>query len=308
MSHGGFLVTGGHGFIGSNLARRLEVEGKTAVLSRPGGSRWRLAGLENRIQTVEADIRDYETIHRAFARLRPEIVFHCAMPHGHPRTPDQRREFLDASVMGTVNVLEAAIQAGATRLVHLGSSLVYGPQARPLHEDDPMDPPTARGAAKAGAAIVVRQWAAAASLSTIELRLFSVYGPWEASSRFVPRLLSCAADGSTLPLCRGPKHDWVFVGDVVEACLKAVDSALGPGEVINIGSGELTDNDGVVAAASAATGRPIAAEPGGYQAGPQDAAPRQADISAARTRLGWAPRHSLAEGLAASYDWQKRFR
>ena len=109
-----------------------------------------------------------------------------------------------------------------------------------------------------------------------------------------------------MPLVRGPRHDFIFVEDVVDACLCAARVATAPGAVFNIGSGFPRPTKRWSETARQVTGRPIPIAEAPYPSSPADRAFWCADISAAREHLGWTPRRSLAEGLAATYEWMQR--
>ena len=284
------MVTGGSGFVGGRLARRLAAEGMEPVMLR----------------RAETDLRDASAVFDAVRRARPEIIFHCAISRGHPKNAEQRLESLASSVMGTAYLVEAAAEAGVERFVHVGSSLVYGQHDREFRESDCLRPPSSRGAAKACAALWLQQYCASTGFPGVELRAFSVYGPGEGASRFIPTLLRAAMTGEPMPLVKGPRHDFIFVEDVVDACLRATRVATVPGAVFNIGSGISTTNEAVVETARQVTGRPIPIAEAPYPSSPADRAFWRADISAAREHLAWTPRHSLAEGLAATYEWMQR--
>lgn len=286
------LVTGGSGFVGGQLVRRLVAEGMEPVV----------------LQRAETDLRDQAAVFNAVRQARPAIVFHCAISRGHPKNAVQRLESLASSVMGTAYLAEAAAEAGVERFVHIGSSLVYGPQNREFREGDGMRPPTSRGAAKACAALWLRQYAESTGFPAVELRLFSVYGPGEGPHRFIPTLLRAAITGERMPLLASPKRDFIYIEDVLDACLCATRVATAPGAVFNIGSGVSRANQEVVEMARQVTGRPIPIAEAPHSGSPSDRAFWCADISAARERLAWAPRHSLPEGLAATYQWMRRSR
>jgi nucleoside-diphosphate-sugar epimerase len=158
------------------------------------------------------------------------------------------------------------------------------------------------------AALWLRQYAESTGFPAVELRLFSVYGPGEGPHRFIPTLLRAAITGERMPLVAGPKHDFIYVEDVLDACLCATRVATAPGAVFNIGSGVSRANQEVVEMARQVTGRPIPIAEAPHSGSPSDRAFWCADISAARERLAWAPRHSLPEGLAATYHWMRRSR
>ena len=284
------LVTGGSGFVGGRLVRRLLAEGMEPVVLR----------------RADTDLRDSSAVFEAVRRARPEIIFHCAISRGHPKNAAQRLESLASSVMGTAHLAEAAAEAGVQRFIHVGSSLVYGDQDREFHESDCMHPPTSRGAAKACAALWLQQYAAASGFPAVELRAFSVYGPGEGATRFIPTLLRAAMTGAVMHLVAGPRHDFIYVEDVVDACLCAARVATASGAVFNIGSGVSHANEEVVEMARQVTGQPIPIAETPYPSSPADRRFWCADISAAREQLGWTPRHSLPKGLAATYEWMRQ--
>jgi nucleoside-diphosphate-sugar epimerase len=286
------MVTGGSGFVGGQLVRRLVAEGVEPVVPR----------------RAETDLRDRAAVFDAVRQARPGVIFHCAMSSGHPKNAAQRLESLASSVMGTAYLAEAAAEAGVERFIHIGSSLVYGPQNREFRESDGLRPPSSRGAAKACAALWLRQYAESTGFPAVELRLFSVYGPGEAPHRFIPTLLRAAITGEFMPLVAGPRHDFIYIEDVVDACLCAARVATAPGAVFNIGSGVSRANEEVVEMARQVTGRPIPIAATPHPGSPADQVFWCADINAAREHLAWAPRHSLPEGLAATYQWMRRSR
>lgn len=300
-SLGRVLVTGAGGFAGSALVRELARRGADVVaLLRPETNRERLGDLACSIQFAIADLRDPAATRRALSSFHPNIIIHAAMSGGHAADSAGRLTALHDSVLATANLLEASAD---TRVLFLGSWLVYQPSSSPLTEDDPLDPVTTRGAAKAAASLWFRQFVRARRIESAELRLFSVYGPGESPGRFVPATLRAAITGQPLPLKPGPRHDFIYIADVVDACLAAARAPLDPGEVINIGSGVATANEELVDVARRVTNRPIDARPGDHPGTPADSAHCAADISKARRLLNWTPAHSLESGLLATYDW-----
>ncbi len=290
------LVTGASGWIGSRLVSRLTKDGwDVTALVRPEGARRGIPGGAAAATVIPADFLSAAAVRAAVLRCEPEALFHCAMPSGHPSNAAGRLEALAVAVNGTAHLAEAAAEAGVRRFVHLGSFLGYRPQDRPIREDDPIDPATPRGAAKAAASIWLRQFAKAQAFPAVELRIFSVYGPGEPEYRFIPTLLRAARDGSPIHLLQGAARDLVYVDDVVDACLAAIDATCNPGAVFNVGTGEATANEQVVRIVESITGTAIRIA-GEYPAKPADGVWR-ADISLAREVLKWQPRRTLLEGL-----------
>jgi UDP-glucose 4-epimerase len=135
------------------------------------------------------------------------------------------------------------------------------------------------------------------------LRAFQVYGPGDHPTRLVPVVLAAARTGFPVPLpAQLSRRDWVWVGDVVDACVRAaVADDLPGGTVLNVGTGVQTSTEELVATAERVTGRPIATVPGAHPGRSWDTADWVSDPRAARAALGWAPAVDLAEGLARTW-------
>ncbi len=303
------LVTGAAGFIGANLTRELIHHGADVhALVRSSTRRWRIAEIAPQITIHKADLVEREALNRILAEIRPELLFHLAVSGGHPQLPEEREAFIKSSVLGTIYLLEALESLDVINFVHVGSSLEYGPSERPLNESDRLAPLSFRGASKAAATLICRQYARDHKRPVIILRPFSVYGPWEAPTRLIPSAMRVALSGQPLLLTSpGYRHDFVYVKDVVEACLRAASGTFEPGEVINVGSGEQRSNEEVVELVQSVTGQRIAMRIGEYPARPFDTSHWVADIGKAEKLLGWRPRHTLREGLEKTVSWFRQY-
>lgn len=299
------LVTGAAGFVGVNLCRGLAAAGaEVHGVVRPGGSSWRLPALSEAGTIHAVDLADAGAVLELVGRVGPEVLVHAAARSAYDRQAPLGAVVAD-TVLGLAHVLDAAAEAPLRRLVLLGSSLVYDPEGAPYREDHPLGPVTRRGATKAAASLLALQHARQAGLPLVELRLFSVYGPWEPPHRLVPRAIRAALLGEELPLTQpGLRRDLVYVGDVVEACLAAAaGGAELDGRVVNVGSGREVANEEVVRAVEEATGKPVRVRAGAYPAHGSDRPHWSADVGLARELLGWTARHSLGEGLARTVPW-----
>jgi nucleoside-diphosphate-sugar epimerase len=296
------LVTGAAGFVGANLARRLVAEGhEVHALVRPGSDRWRLAELAADVAVREADLRDGDAVAAAFAAGRPDVVFHLGT-RGAYSWQAEAREILETNVLGTANVLDACVHAD-TALVNTGSSSEYGFKDHAPAENEPLEPTSVYGVAKAAATLLCSSVARERGIAVTTLRLYSVYGPWEEPGRFVPALAEAALRG-TLPALASPSiaRDFVWIGDVVEAYLLAA-SAPGEGAVYNVGSGRQTTLAEAVEAARRVLG--VAEEPswGSMADRSWDTEVWVADMSKIERELGWRPAVAFDEGLARTAEW-----
>jgi UDP-glucose 4-epimerase len=187
--------------------------------------------------------------------------------------------------------------------VRLGSSTEYAAGPAPLAEDAPLRPRGFFGATKAAGSLLLQAAAAERGVRAAVLRAFQVYGPGDHPTRLVPVVLAAARTGATVPLPAGvSRRDWVWVGDVVDACVRAaLADDLPPGAVVNVGTGVQTSVEELVAVAERVTGRPVATAPGAHPGRDWDTADWVCDPRAARELLGWTPAVGLEEGLARTW-------
>jgi UDP-glucose 4-epimerase len=297
-------VTGGAGFIGSNLVDRLVEDGHevTVLDNLSTGNRANLARALPHVRFLESDLRDRSAVAEAVAGA--EVVFHQGALAAVARSVENPFEVTEVNVGGTLNVLLAARDAGVRRVVFASSSSVYGDTPTlPKTETMPVRPLSPYAASKAAGEAYLSAWHATYGLETVSLRYFNVYGPRQSPrslyAAVVPRFLAAVARGEA-PVIYGDgqqTRDFTWVGDVVDANLKAATAAgavdAGP---INLGGGErvsiaaLAD---LVAKAFAWKGRPRL-EP----ARVGDVRHSLADIGRAREALGWSPTTRLADGVA----------
>jgi UDP-glucose 4-epimerase len=300
------LVTGGAGFIGSNLVDALLARGDevTVVDDLSTGRRENLEpGLAVGAKLVEADIRDRETLEGIAGEQRPEVVFHLAAQI------DVRKSIADPAfdasinVGGTANVLEAARAAGARRLVFSSTGgAIYGEgegQELPLAEDAPLAPEAPYGQSKYAGEGYLSLYERLYGLSSVPLRLGNVYGPRQdplGEAGVVAIFCGRLREGRP-PTVFGDgrqTRDYIYVGDVVAAMLAAAEStATGP---FNVGTGAETDVLELV--------RALAELGGAEDFEPEFAPPRAGEVqrisidpARAKRELGWEAKIGLEEGL-----------
>ncbi len=305
------LVTGGAGFIGSNLTDALLARGDEAIVvdDLSTGRRENLdQALADGATLVEADIRDRAAIEELASREQPEVIFHLAAQI------DVRRSIADPAfdasinVGGTANVLEAARTAGTRRIVFSSTGgAIYGEgegQQLPLSEQAPLAPEAPYGQSKFAGEGYLGLYERLYSLSTIPLRLGNVYGPRQdpLGEAGVIAIFCGRLREGTRPTVFGDgkqTRDYIYVGDVVAAMLAAAESeTTGP---VNIGTGVETDVLELVSA--------LGELGGGGDFEPEFAPPRTGEVQRisidpgrAERELGWRAETSLAEGLRVTLD------
>ncbi|NKY88866.1 NAD-dependent epimerase/dehydratase family protein [Nocardia veterana] len=306
------VITGGAGLIGSHLAARLLDDGHrvTVIDNLSTGHRANLDEVEQHPAFTfrDADITD----RRAFARL-DEVsgIVHLACPAAPAMYQQRPIETLWAGSAGTLNALEAAAAHGA-RIVLASSSDVYGDT--PIHPQletclgavDPLGPRSAYQVAKVFTEAAAFAYHRGEGALVGVIRPFNVYGPhmWHSDSRAVPAFCAAALAGRTLTLHGGAQtRSLLYVSDAVDAISAMLDSQeFGP---INIGATEEVSVKelAMMIIAAAGSGQLDIAE-----AREQEAPARCPDLSRARELLDWAPRVSLAEGIALTIGWMREHR
>ena len=298
------LVTGGAGFIGSNIVDALIARGEDVVVvdDLSTGRRANLDGALARGAALhELDVCDADALQALFAEVRPELVFHLAAQIDVRRSVADPAADARVNVEGTINVLAAAQASGARRVVYSATGgAVYGEaQQVPTPEDAPAQPLAPYGQGKLSGEGYLALFTRLHGLSTVSLRYANVYGPRQdplGEGGVIAIFCGCFAEGRT-PTIYGDgeqTRDYVYVGDVVAANLRAAE--LGVGGSINIGTGLETSVLDLVEA--------FRGLDGGEAFAPVHAPARQGEVlrscldaSRARELLGWAPQVGLADGL-----------
>lgn len=300
------LVTGGTGFVGANLARRLLHEGhEVFLLVRSGHKTWRLEGIRRDVRLLAVDLEDREGVRRAVAETRPAWVFHLAAYGAYPEETDVAR-ILATNALGTAHLVEACMEADVEAVVHTGSSSEYGFREQAPSEAQRLEPNSVYAVSKAAATHFCRLAARERGRRVPTLRLYSAYGPYEEPSRLVPTLIREGLRGR-LPVLVDPAvaRDFVYVEDVVDACLAAAtrSSREDPGAVYNVGTGVQTTVKQAVDVARRALA--IEAEPqwGTMPNRRWDTSSWVADNRRIREDLAWEPRHTFEEGFRKTVAW-----
>ena len=304
MTAGLDLVTGGAGFVGSELVRRLVASGRRVRVldDLSTGRRANLAGVD--AELVVASVLDRDAL--AAAMRGVERVFHLACL-GLRRSIHDPESVHAVNATGTLALLEAARRTDVSRIVHVSSSEVYGTAVRtPMDEDHPTRPTTPYGASKLAGEAYARAAHATYGMPVVVVRPFNAYGPRAHhegdSGEVIPRFLLRAAAGRPLVIFGDGRQtrDFTHVSDTARGILLAGTAAAAIGETVNLGSGRETaiGDLAVLVRDLAAAAVPIVHE----ARRPGDVERHLADAEKARNLLGWAPEIDLAAGLKALYD------
>jgi nucleoside-diphosphate-sugar epimerase len=299
------ILTGGTGFVGANLARRLLRDGhEVHLLVRPQYKPWRIEDIRADVWLHELHLHDAEAVFRVVSDLRPDWVFHLAA-HGAYSWQTDWEQMVRTNIQGTMSLVSACLQTGFGAFVNTGSSSEYGFKDHAPAEYEPIEPNSHYALTKAAATLFCRHTARSKNVHLPTLRLYSVFGPYEEPGRLLPTLIMRGLQGELPPLANPDvARDFVYVDDVVEAYLLAATVPADEwGAIYNVGTGvQTTLRDALVVAREVL---PIRAEPT-WNTMPNrlwDASVWISDNRKIRAQLGWQPSHTFAEGFRLMLDW-----
>lgn len=301
------LVTGGAGFIGSHLVDRLLAESwKVRVLDNlVTGKQSNLNQVADRIELIRGSILDVDMMRRAVSDC--EVIFHLAALPSVARSVTDPLASHHVCATGTLEVLDAARQAGVRRLVYAASSSAYGGTPGTLRrEDDPIAPLSPYAAAKLAGEHYCQAATQVYNLETVRLRFFNIFGPrQDAASPYsgvIALFCKMMLEGRA-PSIQGDglqSRDFTYVANAVDALTKAATAPKAVGQVYNIGNGANTSVVDLVKQLNMLLGTSL--EPVFGPARPGDVRHSLADVSRARQDLGYEPAVSFQEGLRRTLD------
>jgi UDP-glucose 4-epimerase len=300
------LVTGGAGFIGSNLVRALLERGdEVRVLDNfSTGNRANLEGLD--VDIVEGELRSYERVHNAVRRV--EVVYHLGALGSVPRSVQDPLTSSAVNVEGTLNVLLAARDESVQRVVFSSSTSVYGSTRQlPTTEDATPDPISPYGVAKLAAERYCISFSRVyESFESVVLRYFNVFGPRQSPfsqyAAVVPLFATAIAAGEPIEVHGDGEQsrDFTYVGNVVDATIRAGDAPGASGEIFNVAAGSPASVNTIADTIGELLGKPVARRHLPRRAG--DIRDSWADLAKSKRVLGYEPAVDLRDGLQRTID------
>lgn len=278
------LITGAEGFIGRAVSLRF-----------PDSIHFDL-----RVEPFY-DIKNHAAVDRFWSQNMPEVVIHLAANPRPNLAESSAMQDAEVNILGTINVLDASARYGVKQFIYSSTAQVVGAAAQlPIDESSPCNPQNPYAISK----YVGEQYChyfSRLGLNVVVLRFFNVYGPNQAKGFAIPDILDRihnTANAQEVEV-RGPpddSRDYIFIDDVADAVSRAVERRLG-NEVVNIGSGQETSTSGLYDTAASVLGKKVSFR---YSERPPGRVPGrfQANISKAKSLLGWYPRTDLYHGLS----------
>lgn len=301
------LVTGGAGFIGSNLVKHLLRQGNSVTVldSLLSGHRSNLDPFPN-VRFIEGDVRDKIKVKDAIQGA--EVVFHLAASVGNKRSIDLPFDDAEINVMGTLNILEEARKAGVRKIVTSSSAGIFGElKTMPIKEDHPVEPDSPYGCSKLYEEKICLSYAKLYDIEAVCLRYFNVYGPnqrFDAYGNVIPIFVFRMLRNEPLLIYGDGEQtrDFVHVEDIVQANIKAA-TAKGISGAFNIGSGTNVTINRLVEMITSGYRNNITIEHGPER--PGDVRHSLADISLAHQKINYTPTVELEIGIEKYVNWAK---
>jgi nucleoside-diphosphate-sugar epimerase len=300
------LITGGSGFVGANLTRRLLRDGhETHLALRSGYQPWRLDEIARDFQRHEFDIGDKEAVARAIREIRPDWVFHLAA-YGAYSSQTGIELMIGTNLLGTIALLDACAQVGVEAFVQTGSSSEYGYKDHAACEDEVIHPNSHYAITKAAATHYCQFTATQQAVNAVTVRLYSIYGPYEEPTRLIPTLIIYGLRGALPRLVSAAiARDFVYVDDAVEAMVRVATADRG-GAVYNVCNGVQRSLAGVVETARRLM--KIDAEPA-WASMPERSWDTDVWVGSPELmahEVGWRAQVDLEAGLQELINWFRR--
>ncbi|RLB29479.1 MAG: hypothetical protein DRH11_15955 [Deltaproteobacteria bacterium] len=293
------LVTGGAGFIGSELVRQLLDNGESVVVY-DNFSFGRVDNLPDsqRLSVVRGDIRDQDQLFRTFEEYSPEVVYHLAAIHFIPYCIAHPQEAIQVNVEGTLNVFEACKSINVKAVIYASTAAVYPVKDRPHTEEDPPQPIEIYGATKLFGEELLRIFHEETGVKCAAARLFNGYGRRETNPHVIPDILEQIPKGNKIHLGNvEPKRDFIHTSDISRAFRKMAESGEYGYEIFNVGTGIERSVREVVETISKLLERPLEIVIDEERKRKVERMHLVPDISKIKSIIGWSPQVSFEDGF-----------
>jgi NAD dependent epimerase/dehydratase len=308
------LVTGSEGFIGSHLTEELVRMGAdvTALVQYNSFNNWGWIetfdkSIKDGLKVVTGDIREMDGLKKIIAGK--DIVFHLAALIAIPYSYFSPMAYVKTNVEGTLNVMQACLDAGVSKIVHTSTSEVYGTAMYvPIDEDHPLQGQSPYSASKIGADKIVESFYRSFNLPVATMRPFNTYGPRQSARAVIPTIIVQALTEGVIKLgATTPTRDFTFVKDTIQGFIKIGQNDNTIGQVINIGSGFEISIGKLADKIAKIMGKEITVQIEEQRLRPEKSEVNRllADNTKADQLVNWKPDYTLDQGLAITVEWIK---
>jgi len=306
------LVTGAGGFIGSHLTEKLVKEGAEVRVFVRYNSRADIgmlsllpSNISGSLDIVAGDLRDLSALKSAINGI--DCIFHLGALIAIPYSYLHPADVIETNILGTMNILLAAREAGTKRIVHTSTSEVYGTALTvPIDESHPLQGQSPYSASKIGADKIVESFSCSYDVPAVTVRPFNTYGPRQSERAVIPTIIAQALTKNEIHLGNlDASRDLTYVSDTVDGFLKAGQTPSVEGETFNLGTGSEIRIGDLAREIISLVGIPkkIVVDPDRFRPENSEVQRLLSDNRLAKDRLGWEPKVSLTDGLKQTIDW-----
>ena len=300
------IITGGCGFIGSHLTKRLLQEGaKVSVIDRTFANTWRIKDEVSQIDLYAVDIADSVVLDKYIKAAKPDYFFHLAA-YGVDSAQKEYSTAARVNIMGTINILNSLKDIGCEKFINMGSCAEYGDQKEVMNEAMCPQPVSIYGSTKASATILAHQIAAEIGMDIVTLRPFGIFGEGEERHKIFSHIILSILEDEDVNLTLCEQHrDYCYVENIIDGLIMAATSKNVKNEIFNIGNGisyPLKHYVNLIFKNINTQKKP------NYGAVPyrkNEMWNPRPDISKIKTMLNWNPRINLEDGLINTINWFK---
>lgn len=301
-----FLITGGYGFIGSHLVRRLlHLQAKIVLFIRASSDSWRLKNILKNIETYEVDIRDKAQVQDAIKKINPDYIFHLAA-YGVNSAHIDYMHAIETNIIGTCNIIQAAKFVNCKKIINMGSSSEYGNKMEPIHENMLLTPVDIYGSTKAASTILAHQIASENNINLITLRPFGIFGEAEEPHKLFSYIILQVLQNKdvNLTLCN-QLRDYCYIENIIDACILAIENTNVQNEIFNIGSGNIYPLKHYVELLFKHLNTYSRPNYGAIPSRTNERWIPEANIQKIKNSLSWEPRINIEEGIIKTINWYK---
>jgi len=300
------LITGGSGFIGSNLVRKLSnSRNQLSLFVRKQSDLWRLNDIISDFEVHKVDISDLEKVKLKIREIKPDIVFHCAA-HGVYPSQKNVNMIIQTNIIGSINLMLALEKYNdLDKFINLASYSEYG--SKSIKDTETLQPITPYGITKAAQTHFVQYFALQKNLPAITLRIFHAYGPYEVPGRLIADIMIALIKKKTLNVSSLNKQlDLIYIDDILDALLKA-SKVRQTAEVFDIGSGKAYSIQKIInfACKIANVDLRVSVDKKRLRESDKLEVKNIANLQKARKILHWTPSHTIKQGLEKTFDFYK---
>lgn len=306
MKKNNYLITGGTGFVGSWIVKKLVEKGESvSLLVRNVNLNQRLESVKEKISVYQCDLQNEKEVTKVVDTIQPTIIIHLAALGALPNQNNQLSELIDTNVKGLLHLINAAKKHNITKFINTGSSSEYGIKTQPMKETDVVNPINDYGITKVMSTLYCQKIAITENYPIVTLRLFSPYGMHDDENRLISYVMRQALKNDPIQLSsESHVRDFVYIDDVVRAYMLVINATIQPGEIVNIGSGKQHSVKEVVDIILSISGSKSKILWGKKSKQERQIEPKiwLADINKAKKLLQWQPAYSLHVGLKKTID------